>query len=132
MNMYVLGLVIYFFIINLFAIFLMKYDKVKAINNQYRVSEKTLFLIALILGGIGIYIGMYLFRHKTKHVKFTVGIPLIIILNINYRQYLERNIFYQSRSFLFIVLSPENLKRAKISYHFKINLKSLYLCIKLI
>ena len=49
MNMYVLGLVIYFFIINLFAIFLMKYDKVKAINNQYRVSEKTLFLIALIL-----------------------------------------------------------------------------------
>ena len=82
MNMYVLGLVIYFFIINLFAIFLMKYDKVKAINNQYRVSEKTLFLIALILGGIGIYIGMYLFRHKTKHVKFTVGIPLIIILNI--------------------------------------------------
>ena len=50
MNTYILGLVIYFFIINLFAIFLMKYDKVKAINNQYRVNEKTLFLIALILG----------------------------------------------------------------------------------
>ncbi|MFR3155686.1 MAG: DUF1294 domain-containing protein [Christensenellales bacterium] len=93
MNMYVLGLVIYFFIINLFAIFLMKYDKVKAINNQYRVNEKTLFLIALILGGIGIYIGMYLFRHKTKHVKFTVGIPLIIILNILTIYYLISHVF---------------------------------------
>lgn len=93
MNMYVLGLVIYFFIINLFAIFLMKYDKVKAINNQYRVSEKALFLIDLILGGVGIYIGMYLFRHKTKHVKFTVGIPLIIILNILTIYYLISHVF---------------------------------------
>lgn len=93
MNTYILGLVIYFFIINLFAIFLMKYDKVKAINNQYRVSEKTPFLIALILGGIGIYIGMYLFRHKTKHVKFTVGIPLIIILNILTIYYLISHVF---------------------------------------
>lgn len=93
MNMYVLGLVIYFLIINLFAIFLMKYDKVKAINNQYRISEKTLFLIALILGGAGIYIGMYLFRHKTKHVKFTVGIPLIIILNILTIYYLISHVF---------------------------------------
>ncbi len=93
MNTYILGLVIYFFIINLFAIFLMKYDKVKAINNQYRVSEKALFLIALILGGIGIYIGMYLFRHKTKHVKFTVGIPLIIILNILTIYYLISHVF---------------------------------------
>ena len=71
----------------------MKYDKVKAINNQYRVNEKTLFLIALILGGIGIYIGMYLFRHKTKHVKFTVGIPLIIILNILTIYYLISHVF---------------------------------------
>lgn len=93
MNTYILGLVIYFFIINLFAIFLMKYDKVKAINNQFRISEKTLFLIALILGGIGIYIGMYLFRHKTKHVKFTVGIPLIIILNILTIYYLISHVF---------------------------------------
>ena len=93
MNMYVLGLVIYILIINLFAIFLMKYDKVKAINNQYRISEKTIFLIALILGGVGIYIGMYLFRHKTKHVKFTVGIPLIIILNILTIYYLISHVF---------------------------------------
>lgn len=60
----------------------MKYDKNQAKNNNYRVSEKALFIIAILLGGIGIYIGMYKFRHKTKHVKFTVGIPIVIIINI--------------------------------------------------
>jgi len=59
----------------------------------FLLNEKTLFLIALILGGIGIYIGMYLFRHKTKHVKFTVGIPLIIILNILTIYYLISHVF---------------------------------------
>ena len=93
MNNYIIGLIIYVFFINIYALFLMKYDKVKAINNQHRLSEKTLFLIALILGGIGIYIGMYLFRHKTKHVKFTVGIPLIIILNILTIYYLISHVF---------------------------------------
>lgn len=60
----------------------MKYDKNQAINNKYRISEKNLFIIAILLGGIGIYIGMYTFRHKTKHVKFTFGIPIVIIINI--------------------------------------------------
>lgn len=60
----------------------MKYDKTCAKNNNYRVSEKSLFIIALLLGGVGIYIGMYKFRHKTKHVKFTIGIPIVIIINI--------------------------------------------------
>ena len=62
-------------------------------NMTFLLYEKTLFLIALILGGIGIYIGMYLFRHKTKHVKFTVGIPLIIILNILTIYYLISHVF---------------------------------------
>lgn len=60
----------------------MKYDKNQAINKKYRISEKNLFIIAILLGGIGIYIGMYTFRHKTKHVKFIVGIPIAIIINI--------------------------------------------------
>lgn len=60
----------------------MKYDKTCAKNNNYRVSEKSLFIIALLLGGVGIYIGMYKFRHKTKHVKFTIGIPIVIIINL--------------------------------------------------
>ena len=59
----------------------MLYDKRKAIKNEYRVSEKTLFYLALALGGVGIYTGMIVFRHKTKHMTFKVFIPLIIILN---------------------------------------------------
>ena len=57
-------------------------DKNKAKRGQLRISEKSLFVIALLLGGLGIYIGMYKFRHKTKHLTFTVGIPFCIIINI--------------------------------------------------
>lgn len=82
MNNYTIYFLIYIFIINIFGIIIIKYDKIQAKNNNYRVSEKTLFIIALLLGGIGVYIGMYKFRHKTKHVKFTVGIPIVILFNI--------------------------------------------------
>ena len=74
--------IIYFIVINLISFIIMLYDKNKAKYNKWRISEKSLFLFALFLGGIGIYTGMYKFRHKTKHLKFTIGIPVIIILNI--------------------------------------------------
>lgn len=57
-------------------------DKNKAKKGKYRISEKTLFITAFLLGGIGIYAGMYKFRHKTKHTLFTVGIPVCIIINL--------------------------------------------------
>lgn len=57
-------------------------DKQKAKKNKWRIPEKALFIIALLLGAIGIYLGMYKFRHKTRHLIFTVGIPICIILNI--------------------------------------------------
>lgn len=60
----------------------MKSDKNKAIKQKRRTSEKTLFSLALLLGGIGIYAGMFKFRHKTKHPKFTILIPFCIFLNI--------------------------------------------------
>ena len=72
----------------------MKYDKYQAKNNNYRVSEKTLFIVALLLSGLGIYIGMYKFRHKTKHVKFTVGIPIVIIINILCIYYLFSHVIF--------------------------------------
>ena len=72
----------------------MKYDKYQAKANNYRVSEKTLFIISLLLVGIGIYIGMYKFRHKTKHVKFTVGIPIVIIINILCIYYLFSHVIF--------------------------------------
>lgn len=60
----------------------MLYDKKQAIYHNFRISEKTIFIVSLLLGGIGTYVGMYVFRHKTKHLKFTIGIPIVIILNI--------------------------------------------------
>lgn len=73
---------IYVIIINLIGFVVMYLDKNKAKKGNYRISEKTLFTTALLLGAIGVYIGMYKFRHKTKHLSFTVGIPVCIIINI--------------------------------------------------
>lgn len=83
--------IIYFIAINFISFIIMWYDKKKAKNNEWRISEKSLFLFALFLGGIGIYSGMYKFRHKTKHYKFTIGIPVLIILNIITIYYLFAN-----------------------------------------
>lgn len=60
----------------------MKLDKNYAIKNQYRISEKTFFTISFFLGSVGVYAGMYAFRHKTKHLNFTVMVPVLFVLNI--------------------------------------------------
>ena len=57
-------------------------DKWKAKRGAWRIPEKTLMLLSFIGGGAAMYITMLLIRHKTKHVKFMVGIPLIIIAQI--------------------------------------------------
>ena len=57
-------------------------DKRKAKRGVRRISEKTLLLSAALMGGVGALFGMYVFRHKTKHIKFTIGVPLLLILNI--------------------------------------------------
>ncbi len=57
-------------------------DKNKAIHNRRRISEKTLLLTAALLGAVGALVGMYTFRHKTKHKKFVIGVPLLLVLNI--------------------------------------------------
>lgn len=53
-------------------------DKRKAKKNRWRIRESTLLLVAALGGSIGSLTGMYLFRHKTLHLKFTLGIPLIL------------------------------------------------------
>ena len=68
--------------INLIGFLAMFIDKRKAKKNEWRIKEGTLITIALLGGGIGGMIGMYKFRHKTKKLKFTVGIPTIIITQI--------------------------------------------------
>ena len=75
---------IYFYIIfiNLLLFSIMGIDKQKAKLNQWRISEKTLFFLAFIGGSIGGIIGMYTFRHKTKHLKFTLGFPIIALFQL--------------------------------------------------
>lgn len=82
MNKIYLYFILYILIINLVGFLAMYIDKNKAKQGKYRISEKSLFVISLLLGGIGVYIGMYKFRHKTKHLSFTVGIPVCIIINV--------------------------------------------------
>ncbi|MCX8074661.1 MAG: DUF1294 domain-containing protein [Clostridia bacterium] len=74
-------LIIYCTLINILAFLAMAIDKYMAIRHYRRISEKTLFTISLILGSLGIYIGMQVFRHKTKHKKFIILIPVLFILN---------------------------------------------------
>ena len=68
----------YLLIINALGFLLMLVDKWKAKKNRWRVRESTLLLIAALGGSVGSLAGMYLFRHKTRHLKFTLGIPLIL------------------------------------------------------
>lgn len=70
---------LYLIIVNAAAFLLMLADKLKAKRGAWRIPEATLMGIAAIGGSVGALAGMYLFRHKTKHIKFTLGIPVILI-----------------------------------------------------
>ncbi|MCB2298242.1 DUF1294 domain-containing protein [Clostridium tagluense] len=72
----------YILAINLYGIYVMYSDKNKSQKKRWRTPEKTLFTIAFAFGALGIFMGMQLFRHKTKHKKFVIGIPLILIVQV--------------------------------------------------
>ncbi len=72
----------YALIINFMGFFSMLIDKSRAKKNQWRIPEKTLFLLAILGGSIGSNIGMRLFRHKTKHWYFAYGMPTILLIQI--------------------------------------------------
>ena len=76
------NVIIYLILINLIGFFVMWSDKKKKKKGKWRIPENTLFLITLLGGGIGTIAGMYTFRHKTKKLKFTIGLPAILILEI--------------------------------------------------
>lgn len=80
--MVILFIAAYFALINLIAFALMGIDKRKAIKGAFRIPEATLFIIAIIGGSIGSIVGMYTFRHKTRHFKFVYGMPAILIVQI--------------------------------------------------
>lgn len=72
----------YLVVINLFGVYMMWSDKRKAKKDAWRTPERNFFFVSLLGGSVGCWIGMYLFHHKTQHVKFTVGIPAILLLQI--------------------------------------------------
>ena len=72
----------YLIIINIIGFLLMGADKKKAIKNQWRIPEKSLFICSILGGSIGTWTGMYAFRHKTKHWYFVIGMPLILVLQV--------------------------------------------------
>lgn len=73
---------IYFLIINFISFSLMGIDKKRAKRGQWRISEKTLFMSAILGGSIGACVGMQHFRHKTKHKSFVIGMPIILLLQV--------------------------------------------------
>lgn len=72
-------IIVYFLIMSIVGFISMGVDKSRAKSNQWRVPEKTLFLISILGGSLGSNIGMYAFRHKTKHWYFVIFMPLILI-----------------------------------------------------
>ena len=73
---------IYLFLINAIGFLLMLIDKRKAKKKKWRIPEATLMGVAALGSSIGSLFGMYAFRHKTLHKKFTVGIPVILIVQL--------------------------------------------------
>lgn len=72
----------YFAVINLIGFALMGIDKYRAKKRAFRIPEATLFIIAVIGGSIGSILGMYTFRHKTRHRSFVYGMPFILLVQI--------------------------------------------------
>lgn len=77
-------ILIYLEAVNLIAFLLMGIDKRRAIRGRRRIPEATLLLSAVLGGGIGALAGMLLFRHKTRKPRFTVGIPVILAMQIGF------------------------------------------------
>lgn len=75
-------ILIYLLAINIIAIIVTIYDKLCAIGRKWRIKENTLLLLSSLGGSIGMYITMLLIRHKTRHFKFMLGIPAILLFEL--------------------------------------------------
>ncbi len=73
-------LICYLCAVNFLGFALMGTDKWKAKHKKWRVAEKSLFAVGIIGGSLGCWLGMYAFRHKTKHWQFVVGMPAIFLI----------------------------------------------------
>ena len=75
-------LLTYLILISLISIVVTVIDKINAIRSKRRVSEKALFILSVLGGSIAMYITMLIIRHKTRKLKFMLGIPLVILLQL--------------------------------------------------
>ena len=75
-------IILYLIAINVVTFLVYGLDKWKAMRDAWRISETTLLLLAAAGGSVGALLGMQIFRHKTKHVKFTVGVPAILLVQV--------------------------------------------------
>lgn len=82
------NIIIYLVVINILTFLAMWWDKHEAKVGDWRISEKALFILVLLGGGIGGILGMYVFRHKTKKWYFKFGFPIILIIEIILAVYL--------------------------------------------
>ena len=73
-------IIIYLLVINFVAILAIAHDKSAARNHEERVRESSLFMLAFLGGGIGMWLAMYAFRHKTRKKRFSIGVPLILFV----------------------------------------------------
>ncbi len=73
--------IIYWYVlfINIIGLYIMKTDKQRARKQKYRIKENTIWKISFLGGAIGTFLGMRMFRHKTKHKSFAWGLPLLAI-----------------------------------------------------
>lgn len=82
--MQILQIIIYLYIIvmNLIGFLVMGIDKANSRKHRRRVPERRIFLLSILSGSVGVMAGMYIFRHKTRHMKFVIGVPVIIAAQI--------------------------------------------------
>lgn len=92
MENWILYFIIYLIVINIVTFLIMGLDKWKAKRGSWRVQESALFTLVLFGGGVGGILGMVYFHHKTKKLKFQIGFPLILILEIAFMIYFFVNL----------------------------------------
>lgn len=75
-------IIIYLVVINIFTFIIYGIDKYRSVKKEWRISENTLIIAAVIGGSAGALLGMKMFRHKTRHPKFAIGIPVILLVQL--------------------------------------------------
>ena len=75
-------IITYLLIVNIVTLIIFGVDKLKAMRNKYRISEATLLVTSFVGGSLGGILAMYIFRHKTRVLRFKIGLPIMLIFHI--------------------------------------------------